>query len=170
MQVYTMPKTDAPKPVDKGGMGLPAPTAGERRILGALFPAAKPEWYFKYIGAGDQLAANEAAFDTLIKSVKLQADVTAVPAFDLPAGWTKTGPRTVNSGGIQIKTDETVRFGTPPQEITISYIPGGGLAQNLSRWAGQIGATDFDPATGTQKFEAQGVTGLRVDMRGAGKK
>ncbi len=166
VQSYTVPKTT------ESGKSLVQPGAASYRILGALYPADRPEWYFKFTGSAAQVEAYEAEFDKLIKTVKFQADATAVPAFDLPAGWTKTGPRVVNSGGIQIKTDETIRFGPPaaPLEITVSYIPGGGIQGNLVRWAGQLGLVDFGPdemAKATQVFDANGVKGLRVDLRGA---
>ncbi len=163
VQVSTVPKADVGKGAPNAGVG-----AGEYRILGALFPADAPEWYFKFTGSTAQITTYEAEFDKLTKTVKLQADPTAVPAFDVPAGWNRTGVRVVDRGGIQIKTDETLRFGSPaaPQEITITYIPGGGLGQNLERWAKQVGATDLAPDKVTQKFDANGVKGLRVDLRG----
>ncbi|MDB5311110.1 MAG: hypothetical protein JWO38_5312 [Gemmataceae bacterium] len=145
-------------------------TATEYRILGAVYPADSPVWYFKFAGTADQVAGHEAEFDKVAASVRLQADPTALPAFNLPAGWTKTGPRTVTRGPITTKIDETLRFGPPdaPQEVTITYVPGGGLVQNLDRWAGQVGI-DFDAddvPRYTSPFDATGGKGLRVDLRG----
>src|SRR5438552_1096518 len=64
------------------------------RILGAIYPADNPVWYFRLAGSVEQVGRYEAEFDKLAASVKQQADAAAVPAFDLPTGWTKTGPRT----------------------------------------------------------------------------
>lgn len=166
IQSYTVPRASEPKP------------ATEYRILGAVYPADAPVWYFKLTGTAEQVAAAEAEFDRLAATVKPQADPTALPTFTLPAGWTKTGPRTVTKMGMSFTTDEVIKFGPPgaQQEVTVTYIPGdaamGGLVPNLKRWAGQVGA-DFEPdETDAKRTEQKytkpitGANGLRVDFRG----
>src|SRR5688500_2606028 len=74
---YTVPKTTSH---DRRA-------ATEYRILGAVYPAANPTWFFKFTGTADQIAAHEAAFDAMAASVKLQADLGALPTFTVPAGW-----------------------------------------------------------------------------------
>ena len=159
---------EVPKSTNTGPRG--DVLAGEYRILGALYPADRPEWYFKFSGTAQQVSAFEADFDKLAKTVKLQAEASAVPAFELPEGWSRTGPRVVNRGGIQVKTDEVVKFGPNGSlEVTISYIPGGGTQGNLDRWAGQLGLpglTKEDAKQTTKEFDAVGTKGLRVDLRG----
>lgn len=158
--VTTVPKSE------KGDKDAP-PAAGGYRILGALVPAGQPGWFwfFKFTGTADQIAAHEAEFDKLAKSVKLQADPTALPAFELPAGWTRTGPRVMGAGGpVQVRFDEVLKVGPDAGlECTVSYA-GGGAKGNLDRWAGQVGATDAGKAT--TEFDANGVTATRVDLRG----
>lgn len=150
-----------------------ATTAGAYRILGAAYPADDPVWYFKYTGTAEQIAKYEAEFDKLAASVRLQADPKAMPTFDLPTGWTRTGPRAVSRGGIQLRIDETLKFGTSdaPQEITITYVPGGGVRENVGRWLTQVqgnaAKTSVDDlAKYTRAFDASGVKGLRVDVSG----
>jgi hypothetical protein len=164
-------KSTEPKSTDGGRKPGPTEGAGDYRILGVLYPADAPVWYFKFAGTAAQVTANEAEFDKVAKSVKLQASPTALPTFDLPAGWTRTGPRTVTRGPVTTKIDETLKFGTPaePLELTITYIPGGGLLSNLDRWATQLGVQNFeadDIPKLTKTIDANGVKGLRVDMRG----
>lgn len=166
VNTYTVPRTTDPTRDD----GV-KPESGEYRILGALYPADRPEWYFKFTGTAEQVASHEADFDKLAKSVKLKADPNAVPDFTLPTGWARTGPRVVTQQGVQIKTDEVVKFGPPaaPLEMTISYIPGGGTTRNLGRWAGQLGMTNLTEEKlkkATTVFDATGTKGLRVDLSG----
>src|SRR5688572_15330190 len=59
---YTVPKPNDP--------AAPEPSQGDYRILGAMFPADKPAWFFKLIGKADALAAHEAAFEKFLASVK----------------------------------------------------------------------------------------------------
>ena len=139
------------------------------RILGALYPADKPVWYFKLTGSADDLAKHEADWEKLIASVKYKND-TEVPEFALPAGWIKTGPRTK---GI-VKTDEVIKVGSKesPLEVTITLIadgPESGLKANLARWANQQLGGDYEPdklESLAAPFEAAGGKGLRVDLRG----
>jgi hypothetical protein len=141
--------------------GPPAPGApaagGSYRILGAMYPGGDPStyWYFKFAGPADQIGAQEANFDALAKSVKFVGGPRALPAFDLPAGWERTGPRDL---GV-MRFDEVLKVGTV--ECTISTAGGGGQS-NIARWADQVGA----PPGGTSEFDANGVKATRVDLRG----
>ena len=168
VQSYRVPKETSARPAAAPANEAPKiPQAAEYRILGALYPADQPVWFFKLTGTADQLAKLEADFDKLAASVKLQGD--AVPAFDLPPGWTLTGPRSVSRGGITVTFEQTVRAGPPeaPVELTVSR-SGGGVAGNVGRWAGQVGQP-FDPADPgkvTRPFDAAGGKALRVDVRG----
>jgi hypothetical protein len=159
VEKYNVPKTSEPS--------RPALVADgtEYRILGAMYPAGQPGWYwyFKFAGPADEITAQEANFTALAKTVKLQADPSALPSFDLSEGWTRTGPRVDSRGGVQVKFDEVLKVGAV--ECTVSYV-GGGKDFNLNRWAGQVGAAPVAAAKGTTEFTANGVTALRVDLRG----
>ncbi|WP_439624263.1 hypothetical protein [Gemmata sp.] len=171
---------DKAKPEEKGGEAkLPAghpPVGGPQggpqsgsgtRILGALYPADNPVWFFKLTGPSDQLEKHAADFEKLTNSVKPQGD--AVPAFTLPAGWTLGGPRSVSRGGVTVEFVQTIKLGPPdaPLEVTISR-SGGGVMMNVNRWAGQVGVAVRGPADlgkYTKEFTADQVKGIRVDLR-----
>lgn len=151
---YTVPRTS-----EKSG------PAAEYRILGAIYPADNPVWYFKLTGTAAELAKHEADFDKFAASVKLKPD-GSVPDFKLPDGWARGGPRSVSRMGVTVTFDETVKFG--PNELTISKAEGGTL-QNVDRWAKQVGIPGVTPDTlkqYTREFAADGTKGVRVDVVG----
>jgi hypothetical protein len=153
-----------PKSSDKSEKGGPAVAAagGEYRILGAAYPAENAVWYFKFTGTAADVAKYEADFDKMAASVKLQGD--AVPTFTLPEGWTLGGPREVSRGGVTVRFEQTIRAGD--SEITVSRADGG-LVANVSRWAKQVGDLNVrDPVRATREFQADGVKGVRVDVKG----
>lgn len=154
-------KTTVPKDNEgpKGGGG--DPTAGEYRILGGIFPADDPQWFFKLAGPTDALTPYEAGFDELLKSVSLPAG-GGPPEFSTPKDWTR-GP---GRAGIVVAT---VKTPDGKYEVTVTSSTGG-VAPNLRRWAvDQLGQPGFGPddvAKVTKPIEAKGVKGLRADVRG----
>ncbi|MBY0455903.1 MAG: hypothetical protein K2V38_01050, partial [Gemmataceae bacterium] len=148
-----------PKRADKDE---PAPVAGGYRILGGMFPADEPEWFFKLSGPADELAKFEADFDKLLASVSLPPK--GPPTFDAPEGW-KVGP---GRAGIVVAT---IRPPGDKYEVTVTSSTGG-VFSNLKRWAtnpDQLGARSFteaDVPKVTRTVEAKGVKGLRADLRG----
>lgn len=144
-----------------GGGGGPVAGGGKYRILGAMYPAGQPGWFwfFKFAGPAAVIDAQEANFDALAKSVKFAGGPRALPTFDLPAGWERTGPRDL---GV-VRFDEVLKVGGV--ECTISTA-GGGADSNVARWAGQVGAPPGALGKATTEFTASGVTATRVDLRG----
>lgn len=161
VEKYNVPKTTesgrGPAGDPHAGLNAPPAAGGNYRILGAMYPAGQPGWFwfFKFAGPADQIGAQEANFDALAKSVKFGANPKAVPTFDLPAGWERSGPRDL---GV-MRFDEVLKVGG--LECTISTA-GGGAEGNVSRWAGQVGAGPANPT----EFDANGVKAMRVDLRG----
>lgn len=155
---YRAPKSTestgrAPGPAGPAA-GAAGAAGGEYRILGAMYPADDPQWFLKLTGPADAVAKNEADFDKLAASFALPAGGSKVPAFTPPGGWRRAGPRSIHA--------ETVR--TPDGlEMTVTASVGG-VKANVDRWAGQVGAADAPDAT--RPFEAAGVKGLRVDLKG----
>ncbi|QEG31269.1 hypothetical protein GobsT_60900 [Gemmata obscuriglobus] len=147
----------APKANGGGGGGG---AVSEYRILGAMYPADSPEWFFKLPGPADDLAKYEADFDKLLASVSLAPG--GQPKFDAPEGW-KVGP---GRAGIVIAT---IRTPDGKYEVTITSSTGG-VEPNLKRWAvDQLGQKSFGPedvAKVTKPVEAKGVKGLKADLRG----
>jgi hypothetical protein len=160
-----MPKDDVHGGV--GGPGAPKAgtnelTTGQYRILGAMFPADEPQWFVKLPGTASGLEQHAAGFDKLLASFSFPPG--AAPAFEAPPGWT------VGPGRMGIVT-ATLRTPDGKFEVTITSSIGG-VFGNLRRWAvepGQLGNASFtqdDVPKVTKKFDAKGVQGLRVDMRG----
>ena len=151
VSVSTAPKAD----------GGAVAGVSEYRMLGAMYPAAEPEWFFKLTGPADELAKHEAGFDKLLASVSLPAGGGA-PKFDAPEGW-KVGP---GRAGIVVAT---IRTPDDKYEVTVTSSIGG-VAPNLKRWAvDQLGQKSFGPedvAKVTTPVEAKGVKGLKADLRG----
>jgi hypothetical protein len=157
---YTVPKTTESGRKD---IGDPLPAGGEGRILGAMFPADDPQWFFKLAGPADALTPHEAGFDALLASVSLPAN-GGPPEFTTPEGW-KRGP---GRGGI---VAATIRTPDGKYEVTVTSSTGGVLG-NLKRWAtdpNQLGGKSFeadDVPKVTRLIDAKGVKGLRADLRG----
>jgi hypothetical protein len=130
-------------------------------MLGAMFPADQPQWFFKYSGTADEVAKNEAGFDELLKSVKLGGE--APLEFTPPQGWQK-GP---GREGF-VKVYATVKPPDGKGEVTITQ-SAGGVEMNLGRWVGQVGlkpGPDDRAKYTTAITTASGVKGLRVDLKG----
>src|SRR5262249_42588726 len=124
VRTYTAPtaaRIDAPPPEER---------AGDYRILGGVFPADEPAWFFKLAGKPDEIAKHEAGLDQILRSVRFPKGIAEPPEFDTPAGWTRGGSR--DTGFIKIT--ETIRPPGSELEVTVTA-SGGGLITNLDRWA-----------------------------------
>ncbi|HET6575340.1 MAG TPA: hypothetical protein VFG68_17165 [Fimbriiglobus sp.] len=151
VQSYAVPKSN-----ESAG----AETAkGDYRILGAMFPADKPAWFFKLTGKADALAAQEAAFDKFLASVKFPDGPAKPPTYDLPDGWKSDGARGMRADTIHLGAGDNV-----PEISVIAAM--GGAKENVARWAGQVGSkADFAAAT-KEITSVGGVKGLCVDVTG----
>jgi hypothetical protein len=157
---YTVPKTTDPGPKE-GPKAAGDPASGPYRILGGMFPADAPQWFFKLAGPTDALTPYEAGFDKMLASVSLPPG-GGPPEFATPEGWVR-GP---GRAGIVVAT---VRTPDGKFEVTVTS-SAGGVHGNLKRWAvQQLGQPDFtrdDVAKVTSPVQAKGVKGLRADVRG----
>lgn len=174
IQTYKLPKTsDSPKPgAAKEPALTDAPATGEHRILGAMFPADKPEWFFRIVGPADKLAPHKEKFEAMLKTVRFPKGLQEPPAFDPPAGWKLGGGRPGRSmNGIMIAGPaETVLIdGDKNLEITVTSAMGEPFA-NVRRWAvdllGNPGFTPADMPNVTKTVDAKEVKGLLADLRG----
>ncbi len=158
VQSYNVPKTTDKK--DDASSGFV--NEGPYRILGAMYPAENPEWFFKLPGPTEELTKYEADFDKLLASVSLPPN--GPPEFTTPEGW-KRGP---GRAGIVVAT---VRTPDGKYEVTLTSSTGG-VFSNLKRWAtdpkqlGGKGFTEGDIGKVTRPVTGNGVNGLRVDLRG----
>ena len=149
---YKVPKTTEKEKKDLGA------EAGEYRMLGAMYPADNPVWFFKFGGPVDVVAKSEVDFDKLLASVKF---TDGKLDFTPPEGWQR-GPG--RSGGVVA----TVKSADGKQEVSLTHLPGmaAGVEGNLTRWLGQIGLKPGpdDVKTYTKAVESNGVKGVRVDL------
>jgi len=148
----TIKDPPAPPPMAAAAEG------GQYRILGAMYPADSPIWFFKITGPAAEVGKLEADFDTFAASVQVKGAATT-PGFTLPAGWSRGGPRE----GI-VRIAETIKFPGPTLEMTIIQATGD-VTGNVARWVAQVGQTG-DPAKFSRTFDAVGGKGLRVDVTG----
>jgi hypothetical protein len=150
---------------DKGAPAGPvAPEGGEYRILGAIFPADQPAWFFKLAGPADAVARAEAGFDQMVRTVRFPNGLGRQPTFTPPEGWKLGGPR---EGFVPIAETVLLPADFGGLEVTVTASRGG-VFQNLDRWAGQLGLSlpEADVPKYTREFDADQVKGLRADLRG----
>ena len=149
---------DAKAPDGKAGPAAAEDAGGPYRILGAMFPADDPQWFFKVTGNAAELTTAEKEFDAFLATVRVPTGPKNPPQYDLPAGWTSAG-----KSGMRA---DTLKFG-PGGKFEMSVIASvGGVDGNLARWAGQVGS-DADRAKSTREVTGNdGVKGLRVDLTG----
>lgn len=149
-----------PKPID-----VPhEQPAGEYQILGAMFPADDPKWFFKFAGKADELAPYAADFEKMMATVRFPNGLKSQPAWDSPAGW-ETLPGRNDIVVAVVKPDAK----KPNLEVTLS-MSGGGAVGNLTRWAvQQLGQSQFTAAQlpkVTRPIAGDKVNGTFVDLRG----
>jgi hypothetical protein len=150
--------------VPKAAAEAKTESAGEYRIIGAMFPADEPQWFFKLAGPADKLEPIAPEFEKMLKTVRFPNGLKNAPVWDMPAGWQSGGP---NPGKMAV---DTIRLGPPesPLEATLTQV-GGEPVANVGRWAGQVGVTGFTAADlpkYTKPLEAQNIKGLWADVRG----
>ena len=172
IQTYKVPKTsDSPRPGSETEK-VEAPATGEHRILGAMFPADKPEWFFRVVGPVDKLDPQKAKFVKMLESVRFPNGIGKAPVFDVPEGWKLGGGRPGQAmGGVMIAGPvETVLIdGDKGFEITVTPAQGEPYT-NVHRWAVLLlGNPAFTPAEMpivTKPIETQAIKGLLADVRG----
>jgi hypothetical protein len=146
IRVYTVPKTQETT----------------YTILGGIFPAEEPNWFFKLTGPTDELAPHAAELDKFLASVRFPNGPDKMPAWELPAGW-KTG------GANPAKmAEETILFGPDDRFVITLSNAKGGLEANLARWVGQVGLTMQPGETGkyAKPLGSPKPVGWRVEIVG----
>jgi hypothetical protein len=95
-------------------------------------------------------------------------DVVPIPAWTVPAGWTK-----LDQEKPMRYATFTAGEGATKIEVVLSTFPGdvGGLIPNINRWRGQVGLgpiTQDQLAANTTAFESTGFTGYTMRLKGEG--
>src|SRR5689334_21261120 len=97
VRTYSAPK---PQKVDV------AVASADYTILGAVFPAEDPKYFFKLAGKADDVAKHAAVFDELIESVQFPNGPDKPPTWTKPEGTRDGGPRQMRIGTILIGPSE----------------------------------------------------------------
>lgn len=106
-----------------------APKPPRHRIVGTIVPRDGTTWFFKAVGVPAEIQKKDPALRAFFSSVRFEK---GAPVWTLPAGWSD-GP----ASGMRfatLKVDEAV-------ELAVTRLDGdgGGLAENVNRWRGQLG-------------------------------
>jgi hypothetical protein len=93
-------------------------------------------------------------------------DEVPVPAWSVPAGWTKLDQQKPMRYATFVAGE-----GVTKVEVVLSTFPGdvGGLIPNINRWRGQVGLgpiTQEQLAANTTAFESPGFTGYTMRLKG----
>lgn len=165
---YAVPKTTEPRPNPPAApavepTGADAKDGAGYRILGAMFPADDPAWFFKLPGKASAVAGQETTFDQFLASVRFPNGPTGKPEWELPPGWQEGKQRNVMGSPVFV-------IQTGAGEMTVMPSKGG-VEQNLSRWANQQLGAKAEPGELVAKFTRPvetkgGAKGLRVDAAG----
>lgn len=157
IRTYEVPKSQAKTETPA------APTTGEFRILGAMYPPEEPTWFFKIVGPSAAIEPHLKSFDDFLASLRFP-DPKGPPAYDLPAGWASTGPKSIHA--------DTIAIGTGPQALELTITPAmGGVNSNLKRWAVDQLGMPASVMSNTAQFSKTvptkgGAKVLRVDLTG----
>ncbi len=143
---YTVPRSSheeafAALEANESYAGSVAPT----RMLAAIVPKGKQTWFFKLQGPIADVAAHEAAFDELIRSVRFSAG-SDQPVWETPLGW-----RQQPESGMRFAT---LLIGPSDDALELTVIPlatgTGNLSDyvlaNINRWRGQLGLPEISAA------------------------
>lgn len=135
----------------------PKPDEVRYRILGGIFPADEPAWFFKLAGRADDIDAVQPDVEKFLASVRLPNGPQNLPVWDVPAGWKSAG-----------RTQFAAETFAINDRLTLSVTPAtGGLEPNVARWAGQLGLT-WNPADKDKYLKPLGTPpkGWLVDLSG----
>ena len=114
------------------------------RMLGAIIPVGRQIWFFKIVGAGAAVAAQEAAWQQFVASLRFAGDASPQPSWTLPAGWIQ-GPSAGGAAGGMVTRFATIRIGGPGGlEMSVTQLPAprgapqSAVLMNVNRWRGQL--------------------------------
>lgn len=154
--------------VDRQGDGAGTESdPGEReRMLAAIVPQGPQTWFFKVTGPDQAVAAQKAAFDEFLKSLRFAPGPgTAEPQWTLPKGWKRLPGTAMRFATIEIEA------GGKPLELSVIPLPTAPgdsadyILSNVNRWRGQLG---LSPMTKDELFdEGEDDETYQIDAGGA---
>lgn len=140
-----------------------AATAKEYRIIGAMFPAEEPVWFFKLAAPAEDLDAIAADFEKMLGTVRFPNGTKNLPIWDMPEGWKSGG-----ENPAKMATDTIVIPVGKGEVVATVTRAGGDTPSNVKRWADQVGMASFNPMdlSSCTKPLATTPPGLWTDVRG----
>ena len=128
------------------------PKPPKDRMLAAIVPIGQDGWFFKLSGPSKLVAAQEAGFRNLLKSIKLKR---GEPVWETPEGWTEESGEGMRQATFQVETDG------PTLECTVIKLPdrGGNPASteytlaNINRWRSQLSLEPLSRAALTMEIK-----------------
>jgi hypothetical protein len=136
------------------------------RMLAAMIPNGEKVWFVKLSGSEEKVAAEKAAFEQFISSLRFRDSAPTPLAWTLPEGWREAGGKTPTRFA-------TLRAGPDSLEMSITSLgkEAGDLKNNVNRWRGQLGlkpvADDTELAALSKPIMVDGHAGHLIDLVGA---
>lgn len=109
------------------------------RMLAAMVTREREAWFFKLSGPRVPIAAQDAAFQEFLTSLRFSDGPEARPEWDLPKGWKQLPGNEQRFATIEIEAPEksleltVTRLPMPPQGDVEAY-----QLQNINRWRQQL--------------------------------
>ncbi|MEE3371927.1 MAG: hypothetical protein VX346_21520 [Planctomycetota bacterium] len=114
------------------------------RMLGAIVPLGTQVWFFKIVGAQAAVAAQQAAWQQFVDSLRFAGEASPQPSWTLPAGWVQA-PSTAGTSGGMVTRFATIRIDGPAKlEMSVTALPTprgapqSAVLMNVNRWRGQL--------------------------------
>ena len=114
------------------------------RMLGAIVPLGTQVWFFKIVGAEAAVAAQQAAWQQFVDSLRFSGEASPQPSWTLPAGWVQA-PSTAETAGGMVTRFATIRIDGPTKlEMSVTALPAprgapqSAVLMNVNRWRGQL--------------------------------
>lgn len=152
-----------PKPESLPRVELPTPQGPPQLLLAAIVPHGERTWFFKVVGAPEDVTPLKAPFETFLQSVRFPEKGEPPITWTAPKDWQEE-----KGAGMR---HATFRIGSKGLELTVIPLGKefGSILDNINRWRGQIGLrpiTQGDLATVSREFKWDGGSGLLVEMTG----
>ncbi|MHC4995633.1 MAG: hypothetical protein ACYTGQ_11330 [Planctomycetota bacterium] len=133
------------------------------RMLVAIVPHGKDDWFFKTMSTSALLGAVKKDFVTMLRSIRFE---NGDPTWTLPKGWRKQA-----GTGMRFAT-LVIEHGGKTAEVSVISLSRTPVLPQVNRWRGQLGLkpiTEAQLPSGTQTLEANGLKITLTDLTGSGK-
>ncbi|MEZ6091152.1 MAG: hypothetical protein R3C05_24640 [Pirellulaceae bacterium] len=122
------------------------------RMLGAIVPATNKVWFYKLVGAVNDVKPIEDDFKAWVRQLQYEQ---GEPVLDAPEAWRRIPPGMMQAAKFQIPSGERML------EMSVTELGNSGdwneqVVANVNRWRGQMGLSPDDGEyAGGEKFEIE---------------